>query len=178
MNIFILDDDPVVAAQYACNKHVVAMVRESAQIASTVCERHGHLVEGMYKPTHRNHPCTRWAGDTRENFDWLMRHGIALGHEYTRRYGRVHKSAGVLALISEDMPVLPPGGLTAFAQAMPEHLRGDDAVEAYRRFYAAEKASFAVWEDRAPEPPWWSAALAEWALPLVEGTVPDHRAAM
>ena len=36
MNIFILDRDPVLAAQYQCDKHVVKMVLETAQIMSTI----------------------------------------------------------------------------------------------------------------------------------------------
>ena len=35
MNIFRLDDDPVIAAQLQCNKHVVKMLVESAQMMST-----------------------------------------------------------------------------------------------------------------------------------------------
>ena len=36
MNIFILDNDPVIAAQMQCDKHVVKMIVESAQMLSTV----------------------------------------------------------------------------------------------------------------------------------------------
>ena len=36
MNKFILDRDPVLAAQYQCDKHVVKMVLETAQIMSTI----------------------------------------------------------------------------------------------------------------------------------------------
>ena len=35
MNLFILDQDPVVAAQLQCDKHVVKMIVESAQMLST-----------------------------------------------------------------------------------------------------------------------------------------------
>ena len=35
MNIFILDTDPIVAAQWQCDKHVVKMIVESAQMLST-----------------------------------------------------------------------------------------------------------------------------------------------
>ena len=35
MNIFILDTDPIVAAQLQCDKHVVKMIVESAQMLST-----------------------------------------------------------------------------------------------------------------------------------------------
>ena len=36
MNIFVLDEDPIKAAEYHCNKHVVKMILESAQMLSTV----------------------------------------------------------------------------------------------------------------------------------------------
>ena len=36
MNLFILDKDPVKAAQLQCDKHVVKMIVESAQMLSTV----------------------------------------------------------------------------------------------------------------------------------------------
>ena len=32
MNIFVLDEDPVISAQQACDKHVVKMILESAQM--------------------------------------------------------------------------------------------------------------------------------------------------
>ena len=35
MNIFYLDKDPVKAAQYSCDKHVVKMILESAQMLCT-----------------------------------------------------------------------------------------------------------------------------------------------
>ena len=49
MNIFYLDPDPVAAAQMQCDKHVVKMALETAQILSTV-------LGGPYKPTHAKHP--------------------------------------------------------------------------------------------------------------------------
>ena len=46
MNIFVLDTDPVEAAQLQCDKHVVKMVLESAQMLSTA----HRLIDGtMYK---------------------------------------------------------------------------------------------------------------------------------
>ena len=35
MNLFILNDDPILAAQQQCDKHVVKMIIESAQMLST-----------------------------------------------------------------------------------------------------------------------------------------------
>ena len=64
MNIFYLDRNPVVAAQMMCDKHVVKMILESAQILSTAHrvldgDEHADNV-GMYKMTHKNHPSTIW----------------------------------------------------------------------------------------------------------------------
>ena len=38
MNIFCLHEDPKIAAQMSCDKHVVKMILESAQLLST-CHR-------------------------------------------------------------------------------------------------------------------------------------------
>ena len=35
MNIFVLDDNPITAAKQHCDKHVVKMIIESAQMLST-----------------------------------------------------------------------------------------------------------------------------------------------
>ena len=82
MNLFILNVDPIVAAQDQCDKHVVKMIVESAQMLSTVhrmldgTETEKRSVSGktmtkyyelsddrediLYKACHFNHPCTIW----------------------------------------------------------------------------------------------------------------------
>ena len=52
-------------------------------------------------------------------------------------------------------------GPTPFAQAMPDGLKGEDAVEAYRRFYHKDKATFASWKYR-DKPPWWDEDEADY----------------
>jgi hypothetical protein len=144
MNIFILDRDPVIAAQSQFNKHIVKMTLESAQILSTITGR-------GYKPTHANHPCVKWAAFSKSNFDWLVQHSLAIADEYTYRYGKIHKSKAIIELCSSCD--IPDYGLTDFALAMPEEFRGLDAVQAYRSYYGSKK-DFAVWTKREP-PSWW-----------------------
>ena len=64
MNIFYLHRDPVAAAQMQCDKHVVKMILESAQMLSTahrVLDGDTYAdLRGMYKLAHKNHPSTRW----------------------------------------------------------------------------------------------------------------------
>lgn len=142
MNIFYLDENPWRAAAYQCDKHVVKMILESAQMLSTVRG-------GPYKPTHARHPCTLWAGEGTGNYDWLARHAIALCGEYRVRYGRIHKCEPLIL----DM-MLPPDNLpvrvTPPAQAMPDKYKDPDPVKAYRSYYLGEKMGFARWKLGAP----------------------------
>ena len=147
MNIFVLDKNPVIAAEMACDKHVIKMVLESAQILSTISG-------GKYKPTHKNHPCTIWARSSKENYQWLTTHATALSKEYTLRYGKIHKSTEVInqAKNFDDFPSIE---LTEFVQAMPDKYRNKDVVKAYRNYYRGEKSGFATWKNRNP-PDWWN----------------------
>ena len=149
MNIFVLDKNPHVAAMYACDKHVVKMILESAQM---LCSVHP---EGTapYKRGFYNHPCTKWVRASSENYDWMIEHARALCTEYTRRYGKVHKSEKVIDWCDANRPELPDVGLTPFAQAMPEDYKNEDAVEAYRTYYRNDKRRFATWKD--VDPPTW-----------------------
>ena len=143
MNIFVLDKDPVLAAQYQCDKHVVKMVLETAQMLCTVLGNLGETTP--YKATHPNHPCTKWAAESRQNFEWLVLHGIALAEEYSLRYGRTHKSESAIRYAAPLAHLLPGTGLTPWTQAMPEQYKGPCAVQAYRKYYLGEKKHFAVW---------------------------------
>ena len=144
MQIFILDVNPILAAQYQADKHVVKQVLETAQILSTISG-------GPYKPTHANHPCVKWAALNRTNFSWLRRHGLALCAEYTHRYGKVHKSQSVIenARPLRDMPI----GISEFVQCMPDEFKDKDPVVAYRKYYHSKQ--FAQWNKSRPAPYWW-----------------------
>ena len=41
MNIFVVDEDPVIAARQLCDKHVVKMILETAQMLMHCCSRTG-----------------------------------------------------------------------------------------------------------------------------------------
>lgn len=69
MNIFILDTNPKIAAQYHVDKHVVKMILETAQL---LCSAHWlNGSEAPYKLTHKNHPCAIWTRECVENYNWL-----------------------------------------------------------------------------------------------------------
>jgi hypothetical protein len=159
MNIFVLDRDIETCARYHADQHVVKMILESAQMLCTVLNEHG--IPAPYRPTHRRHPCTLWAGASLANWRWLRALGLHLNEEYKYRYqkGRDHKSALVMRKL--PLPPLPERGLTPFAQAMPEQYKvPGDAVQAYRNFYVGEKSAFATW-TRREVPDWFTERLSK-----------------
>ena len=160
MNIFVLDKDPRIAAQMMCDKHVVKMILESAQM---LCTAHRELQpehdvpDVFYKSTHKNHPSSKWVRQGIWHYRWLYQHFCALCDEYTYRYGKKHLTDTKL----RDLLFHPPRNIRHFAwfdpppQCMPEEYQCDDTVEAYRNYYKKEKADFAKWTKRN-EPEWWS----------------------
>lgn len=152
MNIFVLSEDPIEAAGMMCDRHVLKMILESGQM---LCAAHPPEMS-PWKRTHYNHPCTVWARSSTENYMWLAAHGLALCEEYTRRYGRRHRSEDVLLWCAENVPQsIPLGPLTPFAIAIKDttYHRGD-AVSSYRAYYIGEKSRFARWRYCDP-PTWW-----------------------
>ena len=86
MNIFHLHKVPKVCAEYHCDKHVVKMILETAQMLSTAYQRHCGLDEYLYKPAYPKHPMTIWVGDSIENYKYALMLGTELGKQYTKRY--------------------------------------------------------------------------------------------
>lgn len=153
MNRFVLHVEPEQAARFHCDKHVVKMILEEGQMLSTVHRLSGSTDDNLYRATHKHHPCTVWAGQSSENYRWGYRLLVALCDEYTFRYGKQHATSRLLPLLATEPANLPQIGLTPFPQAMPDPYKGSDPIEAYRRFYRAEKARFARWSKR--ETPAW-----------------------
>lgn len=154
MNIFVLDENPKIAAQYHNNKHVVKMILESAQMMSTVIKQQFPEAD-VYKPTHKNHPCTKWAAESIQNFNWLYQLSIELCKEYTHRYGKIHKTQLVIEKMKPYINKInfPLNSLTPFAQAMPDEYKNSDPITAYRNYYIFEKSKFLDYKNR--EKPSW-----------------------
>ena len=139
MNIFYLDEDPEVAAIVQYNKHVVKMILESAQMLCTAHRYYGND-DVPYKTAHLNHPSTIWVRQNTKHYFWLYKHMLALGEEYTHRYGKVHmsitKCKEPLRLAPINMPTYkfeqPP-------QCMPDEFKSDCAIHAYWAYYIGEK---------------------------------------
>ena len=138
MNIFYLDSCPRAAAVQQCDKHVVKMILESAQMLSTA--HHAFWQHDVpYKPSHRNHPSTIWARECTSNYRWLYDHMMALGDEYTRRYGKTHLTIKKCRDALREPPWgVPNTEFTQPPQCMPNEYKRECSIAAYRLYYASK----------------------------------------
>jgi hypothetical protein len=158
MNIFVLGDGgcPKLSAMQHCNRHVIKMVLETAQILSSNLPKD----KGPYRRTHYNHPVVQWVRNSKENYLWTVELGLYLAEEYTFRYSKTHKSKEVIETcyklaIEQKLVGFLQEKKTEFVQCMPEEYKvSGNPVLGYRNFYNAEKASFAVWTKRE-QPSWF-----------------------
>ena len=151
MNIFYLHKSPTVAAQHMCDKHVVKMILESAQLLCTahhICPSDAVRPEKFYKKTHTNHPCAIWTRNCIGNYKWLCDHAQSLLDEYTYRYGKTHASTSVISWCVSNIPDIPDGELTDIAQCMPDEYKSNDPVIAYRNYYNKAKSHLHNWKRR------------------------------
>lgn len=152
MNIFYLDRNPVRAARLHCDKHVVKMILESAQM---LCTAHRQLdgdtyadTHSLYKNAHINHPSTKWTRSGDKHYLYLYDLFVALCEEYTHRYGKTHTTDFKLRGWLAKMPTnIPSGQFTDPPQCMPDQYKNTDTVLAYQQYYVGEKAGFAKWKD-------------------------------
>jgi len=156
MNIFVLDKDPIKAAQQHNDKHCIKMILEHTQMLSTAIRTCSNdKVEGIYKIAHLNHPCSKWVRQNRSNFLWLCDMTEELFKEYTRRYNKNHKSYDTYVTCRNNANYIPIGTMTDFAQAMPDEYKNPDPVIAYRTYYMKDKKDISTWK-MGNIPDWWN----------------------
>lgn len=153
MNIFALDQDPVKAAKYHCDKHVNKMILETAQLMSTCLKSNGISDPILYKQFNPKHPSNLWVAESRSNFEWLGALGIALCDQKIIRTGKSHNSILVINKALELGKALKDNGPTKFKMAMPQQFMTEDPVHSYRLYYAGSKFRFATWSTEVPD--WW-----------------------
>lgn len=165
MNIFKLDEDPIACARYHCDKHVVKMILEYAQILSTAHRvLDGAKVDSkwvidsprndvLYKATHINHPSVIWARSSSKNYIWLYKLFSSVLVEYTLRYKKTHKTGRLHSILYYLPDNIKIGDKTEVPLAMPDHCKLENVVESYRNYYMIEKRNIAKWAHS--ETPYW-----------------------
>lgn len=177
MNIFYVDSDPEVAARNMVDRHVVKMILETAQLLSTAhrvidgeeyvgqsqsgrkakrWRLSGNVDAIMYAATHINHPSAVWVRENSANYNWLYDHLLALGREYTYRYGRTHLTIDKLKDILKDSPqnIKQSNVMTKMPSCMDkQYIVSVDPITNYRNYYNYGKTDLLRWSNR--QPPQW-----------------------
>lgn len=157
MNIFFLDNDINLSAQYHCDKHVVKMIIEYAQLLSTTHRIIDNITDDdlLYKTTHTKHPSAIWTMQSIENYNYLYSLFIALCNEYTHRYGKVHLSFTKLATRLKNPPInIPQTNFINPPLVMPSEYHCDDYIKAYRDYYKSK--NFVLSYKNRQTPDWLS----------------------
>tara|TARA_B100001079_G_scaffold33785_1_gene25574 strand:+ start:54 stop:590 length:537 start_codon:yes stop_codon:yes gene_type:complete len=171
MNIFYLHKEPEVSARLHCDKHVVKMIIEYAQMLSTAHRmvdgeqyyglskngrriarwRHpnSNLENVLYKASHINHPSAVWVRENAIQYQYMYDLFVALCDEYTYRYGKVHMTDSKLRDVLNNIPDnMPLGDWREPPQAMPDDVKSESSLDAYHKYYREYKKSFAKWTNR------------------------------
>ena len=182
MNIFALDNNVKLAAQYHNNSHCIKLILEQIQLMCTAhrvldgIETEGKSKSGrkkkewvledsnlnskLYSSTHQNHPSSKWCRQNISNYKWLHELTVALCKEYQYRYGKIHKceQIGLLDLLKTPPKNIPIGEFTPVTPAMDsQYIIPGDSVASYRNYYVKAKQHLADWSGKinSREVPEW-----------------------
>lgn len=189
MNIFYLSRNAQECAHAHCDKHVVKMIVEYAQMLSTahrVLDGNHQVVlhngrkqqqwilfennDSFYKASHVNHPDNVWIRESSKNYKFLYDLFSECCKEYTRRYSKVHATeTKMLALFGTLPKNIPDGEFTDPPLAMPDEYKVDDAVTSYQNLYVGSKSRFARWTNRLP-PEWFTQRITDYVKADFERT--------
>ena len=179
MNIFFLSMSIIRCSQAHFDKHVIKMILEYCQLLST-CWHLTNPIQGqkylendqIYRKTHIHHPCVKWLLLHYNNYDYVVKLGLALCKEWRYRYKheKIHGCEPKLLFLYDNRPNLPNHEIIKTShnpkclqlplpQAMPIKYKKKDSVHgcvrAYRRYYKSSCKSHLVnWKGR-DKPLWW-----------------------
>lgn len=147
MNLFVLDNDPIIAAKMNCDSHVCKIILESLQMMSLAHIECGSNEKWLWNAhTHKNNPISIWVRESLKNYQWTFNHALTLCSEYTNRYNKIHKCEEMIKWCSENIPPFKSIEMTPFRQGVKSDCYHEDTVIAYRMYYVKYKRSFAKWK--------------------------------
>ena len=162
MNRFLINYSPELCARDLCDKHVVKMPLEEAQMLCTTVRLHApeYAEEvGLYRAVHQKHPCTIWAGQTRANYLYSLDMFREMCREYTHRYSKVHASWRLYDALVDAAQYVPDGGITPHPECFSEHTDLKSGrpwpIQSYRQFYQTKQHRFKMVWTKRDVPDWF-----------------------
>jgi len=163
VNFFYLDEDPKKCAEYYCNRHILKIPIEIAQILSKI---HYELNSNIdYSKIYKNASVVKntigpycWIKESLHNYIWACTLGLELINEYKLRYNKTeHKTERILQFLFDNQPDLPNIGKTKFKGTnkydMFQYISNDPIICA-RYNYAEMKCINDKWNKDGP-PTWF-----------------------
>ena len=105
----------------------------------------------LYKSCHVNHPSGIWVRQSKKNYRWLYEMWTELNTEFMYRYDKnvPHESYRKLKWALFSPPEnMPEGVFTEPLQAMPDDVKNESSITAYRDYYIKYKQHLASWKKR------------------------------
>lgn len=167
MNIFATSDCPEQSAKNACLRHKIKMPLETAGMLVFAFDENTTPIPNLRSNRHYKHPASIWARTSRENYEWLLLHGLFLSDEYKKCYKREHDSYKHIVWCSENINKIKfdSNKLTPFARCFSTFKQVlepiKNPIEAYREFYKLDKP-FARWPEVSKIPDWWPEKSEKW----------------
>jgi hypothetical protein len=183
MNIFVTDEDPVLAARDLCDKHV----RSKMQIEGAIMLAHAFPQEVLDHPLtpktktgksrrsgkgYAKHQCSIWARETKENFMWLVNHTLEQFEERMYRWpaSNEHFTKEFIVWCSKNLhyTTIEKTSLTPFAVAISDdcvcrkvidNFDELSVIEKYRAYIIYDK-DFAAWTKRKV-PSWYTLSQSD-----------------
>jgi hypothetical protein len=146
MNIFVLHKNHKKNVKMYCDKHIVKMLLETAQILSAAYIFTGEPAPYKMSKGHMNHPCVLWSRKSLRNWLWLKELGKEIYKEYKYRYEKNHPSGDLI--LSMEIPNLSIGKFTYPPKCMPNEYKRKSLVKSYRAYYKYDKVRFCTWKNR------------------------------
>jgi hypothetical protein len=178
MNIFVTNEDPVLAARDLCDKHV----RSKMQIEGAIMLAHAFPQEVLDHPStpktktgksrksgkgYSKHQCSIWARESKDNFMWLTNHTIEQFNERMYRWpdSTEHFTKDFIVWCSKNLhnTTIQKLSLTPFAVAISDdcicrkiipNFNNLSVVDQYRAYIIYDK-DFATWTKRE-SPNWYN----------------------
>lgn len=162
MNIFYLHHNTNKCARWHCDKHVVKMILETAQLLYTAHWVLAALANmkpdlatapppktrpddrGYMSIRNPKHPCAIWVRESLDHYKWLCELGLALCVEFRHRFGdKAHSCERHLVWLFYHPPKqLVSKGWRQPPMAMPdEYKRSKNSIVAYRIYYRENKGA-------------------------------------
>ena len=119
-----------------------------------------NLEHVLYKASHVKHPSGIWVRHSKQNYMWLYEMWTELNTEFMWRYEKnvSHESYRKLHEVLATPPKhMYDSGFCEPFPAMPDDVKNEDSITAYRDYYVKYKKDFATWKTSIPE--WYSKGI-------------------